>query len=110
MSAADAEPALVDRLRHRLGLEIAATGPGGDTVWTAVATVWAALEPLGLGEREAAGHLTGVATHRIALRRRAGLDSRHRFVKGSRRFRILAVRDPDETGRHLVCLVEETDR
>lgn len=109
MSAAD-DGALLDRLRHRLALEVAATGPGGDTVWTAVATVWAALEPLGLGEREAAGHLTGVATHRIALRRRTGLDSRHRFVKGSRRFRILAVRDPDETGRTLVCLAEETDR
>lgn len=48
-------------------------------------------------------------THRVILRRRAGLKSGMRLTKGARRFAVLSVHDPDESGRILVCHVEEEE-
>ena len=98
------------RLNRRLVLEASSTAAGGDTVWTEVAALRAGIEPAGLDERAEAGHVDGVATHRIVLRRRDGLSSRCRFRLGARLFRVLAVHDPDERGRYLVCLAEEAGR
>jgi SPP1 family predicted phage head-tail adaptor len=51
--------------------------------------------------------MRGQLTHRIWLRARTGVSEGMRFRKGARTFTIRAVRDPDETGRYLVCLCEE---
>jgi SPP1 family predicted phage head-tail adaptor len=54
-----------------------------------------------------AGTLPVTVTHRIWLRHRADLAGGMRFRKGARIFTVLAFRDPDETGRYIVCGCEE---
>jgi SPP1 family predicted phage head-tail adaptor len=98
-------------LRHELVLEIqsgAADGLGGrDDAWMPVATVFARIEPVSAGQTFAGAQDIEATTHRITLRHRVGVESGMRFVKGARRFRIVTVRDPDETGRFLICQTEE---
>lgn len=77
-------------------------------VWTEVAQLFALVEPLAAGSRFGADQTLETVTHRITLRWREGLASGMRFVKQGRRFEIVTVHDPDETGRYLVCRVEET--
>ena len=103
-------PVPVGELRHRLTLERATQDAAGETVWTAVDTVFAALAPLGGGEAEAGGALAGVARHRIEMRFRADVTSRDRLRLGDRVFRILATHDLDERRRRLVVHAEEDGR
>lgn len=107
-SAAAAPP--IGRLRHRLVLETAATAADGTTVWSAAATVAAALEPVTLDEVGRAGHVAGRVTHRIHLRWRDGVTSACRLVKGGRVFRVLSVADPGEDRRRLLVEAEEEAR
>ena len=97
--------------RHRLTLEAAdeiEDGAGGVVrTWAPLGQVWAAIEPLSLGEALRADKRLGVLTHRVRLRHRTDVTLAHRFVLGQRSFAIRAVRDPDERGRLLECLVEE---
>lgn len=105
-----APAAVAGMLRHRLRVETPRTAANGDVTWTVAGTVWAAIDPVSAGERERGAHLEGTATHRITLRRRAGLTSVDRLTRGGRRFRILGILDPDEAGRFLTILVEEEGR
>ena len=110
MSAALHDPGW---LRHRVTVEKAAGVPdeaGGETeTWDTLATLWARLEPTGAGERVVAGHLSGVVTHDITVRWRGDIAGGMRVAYRGRRFRILAVHDPDETRRYLVArTMEET--
>jgi SPP1 family predicted phage head-tail adaptor len=83
-------------------------GQGGVVLGhSAVATVWAFIEPLGAKAGEAAGTLRVAVTHRIRLRWRGDLAGGMRLRKGARLFEIRAFCDPDETGRYLVCDCEE---
>lgn len=97
--------------RHRLMLQVAdeiEDGAGGVTrTWESLGEVWAAIEPLSLDDRLLSDKQLGLLTHRILLRHRADITLSHRFVLGVRVFSIRAVRDPDEHGRFLECLVEE---
>jgi len=99
------------RLRHRLVLEApveADDGAGGVVrSYDAVATVWAAIEPLALAEQVAAEALGARLTHRIVIRTGIAVTTRHRFTLGSRIFRIVAIRDPDESGRFREISAEE---
>lgn len=95
----------------RLALQRAvdvADGQGGVArSWAAVASVWAKIEPVSARAQERAGQAEAVVTHRVTLRRRDGVEAGMRFAKGPRTFEIKAVRDPDESGRYLVCHCEE---
>ncbi|WP_411035099.1 phage head closure protein [Shinella sp. BYT-45] len=83
-------------------------GQGGATVeYAALATLWARIEPVAARAEEAAGALRAAVTHRIWLRRRAGLAGGMRLRKGARLFVLKAFRDPDETGRYTLCDCEE---
>jgi len=99
------------RLRHRLVLEAPVeTDDGAGGVLRAyenLATVWAAIEPLGLAEQVAAEALGARLTHRIVVRVGFDLTLRHRFKLGERTFRIAAIRDPDESGRFREISAEE---
>lgn len=99
------------RLRRPLTLEEAtrvADGAGGFTpTWTAVATVFAALEPVAAVRRPGADQALQSVTHTVTLRARSGLTSGMRFTSGGRVFAIETIHDPDETGRFLVCRVRE---
>jgi SPP1 family predicted phage head-tail adaptor len=97
--------------RHRLTLQAAdeiEDGAGGVTrIWESLGEVWAAIEPLSLGDRLVSDKRLGFLTHRVIFRRRSDITLSHRFILGARIFSIRAVRDPDERGRLLECLVEE---
>jgi SPP1 family predicted phage head-tail adaptor len=86
-------------------------GQGGASVsFEPVGLVWACIEPLGESREERAGAEIVTLTHRIWLRFRAGLAGGMRLRKGKRIFAIRSLRDPDETGRYLLCLCEEDGR
>ena len=83
-------------------------GQGGvERSFAALATVWGRIEPVSARAAEVAGTLPVTVTHRIWLRHRADLAGGMRFRKGARIFTVLAFRDPDETGRYIVCGCEE---
>ncbi len=111
MAPSNPDRARVGALRRRLLLEAAVTTPdglGGTTqVYETVAAVWAQLEWIAGGERWRRGRLEQVATHRVTLRWRAGVDAGQRLRDGDRLFDIRAVADPDGGRRRLVCLVQE---
>ncbi|MCJ8517306.1 phage head closure protein [Rhizobium tarimense] len=59
---------------------------------------------------EEASAETGVISHRIWIALRDRMAVGQRFRKGARLFAVKPVRDPDETGRYLVCHCEEAAR
>ena len=97
--------------RHELTLESATPTPDGAggyaESWAEVATLYARIEPVSATSRFGADQSLETVTHRITLRHRAGIASGMRFRRLSRIFRIVTVHDPDETGRYLICRVEE---
>ena len=102
------------KLRHRLVLEAPAEaddGAGGVVrAYDNIATVWAAIMPVALSEQIAAEALGARLTHRIVFRAGVDVTTRHRFKLGSRVFRVVAIRDPDETGRfHEIHAEERAD-
>ena len=100
----------IGALRRRPTLERASLAADGSTLWTPVATLFAAITPVSGTTAEAGGGATGRVTHRIEIRRRDDVSSADRFVLGPRIFRIHAVRDPDETGARLLIDAEEENR
>ena len=83
-------------------------GAGGHSEsWSAVATLFAALEPVAARARPGAGRRLAVTTHRITLRHRPDVRPGMRFAAGGRRFLILTVVDPGERGRYLACETRE---
>ncbi|MBX3519042.1 MAG: phage head closure protein [Xanthobacteraceae bacterium] len=101
----------ISDFRHRVTLQAAdevEDGAGGVTrTWQPLAEIWVAIEPVSLGDQVIADKRLGVVTHRIRLRHRTDITLAHRFALGLRVFSIRALRDPDERGRLLECLVEE---
>ena len=98
-------------LDARLVLEQAVETPDGQggvaVSFSALATLWARIEPVAAKAQEAAGAVPVTVTHRIWLRRRDGLSGGMRLRKGARLFALRAFRDPDETGRYTLCDCEE---
>jgi SPP1 family predicted phage head-tail adaptor len=98
-------------LSHELTLEEPVETPDGaggfTTVWSAVAMVWARLEPLNPETEIWAGRGTSEQTHRVTLRHRTDVRQGMRFRKLTRLFPILAAQDADETGRYLICRTRE---
>lgn len=97
--------------RHRLTLQAAdeiEDGAGGVIrTWERIDDIWAAIEPVSQTDRLLSGKRMGLLTHRVIMRHRTDITLSHRFVLGTRVFAIRALRDPDERGRLLECLVEE---
>lgn len=97
--------------RHELALEsatLAPDGAGGHAEnWAEVATLFARIEPVSAQSRFGADQTLETVTHRVTMRHRDGVMSGMRLTLRGRVFRILTVHDPDETGRYLVCRVEE---
>jgi SPP1 family predicted phage head-tail adaptor len=99
------------QMTARLELQSASAvpdGQGGVTQsWVTLASLWARIEPVSMMPEEIAGQQRGTQSHRIWIRKRDDIAEGMRFVKGARVFDIQALRDPDESGRYLVCLCEE---
>jgi SPP1 family predicted phage head-tail adaptor len=111
MAGADRKGGAVGALRRRLVLEAPVSTPdglGGATQgFETVAALWGQVEWLAGGEHWRMGRPEQVATHRVTLRWRAGVDAGQRLRDGERIFDIRAVADPDDGRRRLFCLVEE---
>jgi SPP1 family predicted phage head-tail adaptor len=83
-------------------------GQGGAvTGFVELARVWALIEPRGFAEDGKGPGLVATVTHHVTVRARSDLVAGHRFRKGARLFEILALRDPDETGRFQLALCRE---
>ena len=100
----------IGKLRHRLTLETASDTPDGaggvERAWTSLGEIWAAVEPVSASDAVVADKRVGSLTHRIVVRHRE-LTLDHRFKLGLRIFSIRALRDREEDGRFLECLVAE---
>jgi SPP1 family predicted phage head-tail adaptor len=98
-------------LRERLVLEQAvdtADGAGGVTRgYAAVTTLWAALIPVAARGDVVGDSLADTITHRVVIRLRTDVTTRHRLRAGSRVFRIVALRDQDGRGRFLEIDAQE---
>lgn len=98
-------------LRTELALEACTPIPDGlggfDESWLEKATVFARVEPASAASRYGAGQTLETVTHHITMRYRADISSGMRLRKQARIFSVLTVHDPDESGRYLVCKVEE---
>ena len=96
-------------LDRRLMLEAPvenADGAGGVTRGhAAVMTLWASVEPVSARGAVVADASGATVTHRIVIRRRAAVTTRHRFVEGATVYRIVTLRD-DATRRFLVIGAE----
>jgi SPP1 family predicted phage head-tail adaptor len=97
-------------LDRRLVLQAPAETPdgaGGVTRgYTAVTTLWASVEPVSARNSVIADAGGATVTHRIVIRRREGLTTRHRFIEGNETYRIVSLRD-DATRRFLVIGAEQ---
>jgi SPP1 family predicted phage head-tail adaptor len=108
MSGAGIDPG---KLRHRLILEApveTADGAGGVTrSYATVATLWAAVAPIGARALVEADSLAEAVTHRITIRARNGMTTRHRLREGTRVFRVVTLRDADGRGRFTEIIAQE---
>ena len=98
---------MIGRMRHRLTLEAPVEsddGAGGRSLaWTAIATVWGAIEEV--SGQEAAPEEAEIELRRLRITVRASVEIRasRRFVAGDRIIDILGVRDAEGRGRYLLC-------
>lgn len=87
----------IGELNRRLVLEAPVETPDGaggvNLSFTPVATLWASLAPTADRADARADAPGAVVAHRIVIRTRADITTRHRFRLGSRIFRIVAVRE-----------------
>ncbi len=99
------------RLRTRLAFERESTVPDGGGGRTGgpvpVATLWAQVMPVDAACRIEAGRLDGIVTHRIRIRARGDIGGGLRARTATRRFRILAGHDEDDSRRFRILLAEE---
>jgi SPP1 family predicted phage head-tail adaptor len=97
-------------LNRRLVLEApseADDGAGGVTrLYGVVTTLWAQVAPLSARADVAADHPGATLRHRIVIRPRGDITTRHRFQDGGRIYRILTVR-PSADRRFLEIEAEE---
>ena len=98
-------------LRHRLVLEAPVETPdgaGGVTrSYATLATVWAKVTPVAARGDVDADDLAAAVTHRIVIRARTDMTTRHRFRLGARIYRIVALRDQDGCGRFTEISAQE---
>jgi SPP1 family predicted phage head-tail adaptor len=69
--------------------------------------LWAAVTPLSARGAVEAVALAATVTHRITLRARTDVTTRHRLRQGARVFRIVTLRDPDGSGRFIEIQAQE---
>jgi SPP1 family predicted phage head-tail adaptor len=82
-------------------------GAGGYTSsWQEVALVFARIEPAVPVVRHA-DQITTRQTHRVTIRYRQDVATGMRLTRAGRVFDVLAVHDPDESGRYIVISARE---
>jgi SPP1 family predicted phage head-tail adaptor len=74
--------------------------------YAAAMTLWAKVEPVSARGAVVADAPGATITHRIIVRRRSAVTTRHRLLDGTRVYRIVTIR-PDATRRFLVIGAEQ---
>ena len=93
MSVALDPGALNRRLTLEAPVEIA-DGAGGVTrSYAAVATLWAAVEPIAARHDVVAAAAGATVTHRIVIRYASDITTRHRLRDGAQLYRIVTLRE-----------------
>ena len=91
--------------RDKLGLlaPTTATDPqwGSTPQWTPAGTIWAHVIPVSATERAANGGVQSAVSHRITIRFRDDVTSKHRLVYRGRVLELTGVFDPDGRRREL---------
>lgn len=99
------------RLKERLVLEapVESTDGAGGVVRTfaALANLWAEVTPVSAREDVAADAAGVKVTHRIRIRMRGDVTTRHRLRRGARLWRIASLREADRSRRFLLIEAEE---
>ena len=99
------------KLRHRVTIESPSESQSDSgevtSTWAAIATVWAAVEPLSGRERLAAEQAGAEVAVRVRMRYVAGVTPTCRILHGTRYLEIAAVIDPAERGAELELLCRE---
>jgi SPP1 family predicted phage head-tail adaptor len=99
------------RLRHRITIQEPVTARNGYgeaiTTWTAVATVWASVEPLSGREYFAAEHVQSEVTHRVRMRWQSGITPDMRVLFNGRVLKIDAVINYGERRTDLQLMCQE---
>ena len=75
--------------------------------WQQIGLAFALIEPVSASSVFAADQTIEQVSHRITLRWRPDITSGMRMTRAGRRFDIVTVHDPDDTGRYLDCRVKE---
>lgn len=98
-------------LRTRLVLEAPVETPDGAggvaRSFAATANLWAQVTPISARERVLADARGANVTHRIRIRVRTDLTTRHRFRRGARVWDVVAWREEDASGRFLTIDAQE---
>lgn len=76
-------------------------------IWTDMATVWAAVEPLSGREYFAAKQINAELSVRVTIRYRKDVTPDTRIVFGSRIFEVLSVVNPKERCESLILMCRE---
>lgn len=99
------------KLNQRLVLDVPVETPDGAggvaRAYAAGPLLWASVTPLAARRDVVADAAGATVTHRIVIRFRADITTRHRLRKGARLWRIVALREQDSSGRFLVIEVQE---
>jgi len=99
------------KLNRRLVLEApveSADGAGGVTQsFETAATLWAQVLPVSARASLDADHAGAAISHRIVIRHRGGLTTRHRLREGERVYRIVSLREQDDTRRFIEIAAQE---
>ena len=102
---------VIGSLRYRVTLEAPQRTPedGGaaNTNWSAVASMFARIKPVGGREIVSADGVSGRISHEVMVRWGVDVLPEMRFVEGVRVLLIHAVLDTDGRRRWLKCLCEE---
>ncbi len=98
-------------LSHELALEQCIPVPDGlgghAEDWVEIATLFGRLVSVSAASVFGAAQTIETTTHRVTIRHRADVLAGMRFAYDTRVFEIATVRDPDESGRYLVCATRE---
>jgi SPP1 family predicted phage head-tail adaptor len=105
------KPTSPDELNKRIIIQASTKVPDGGggvtTVWTDIATVWAAVWPVSATEQIQAQATTMVVSHRIRIRWRSVMRSSWRIKFESRYFSIVGITSPNEGREWLDVLCKE---
>jgi SPP1 family predicted phage head-tail adaptor len=98
-------------LNRRLVLEApieAPDGAGGVTRgYATVTTLWAQVVPVTARDEVVAAAVGATVTHRVTIRMRDDVTTRHRLREGARTYQVVALRDASGQGRFLEISAQE---